>query len=161
MVAYFPESQEERESRILLAEFLGLTDSVLERVLERSVMSPSGVHNVMVGAAQLKQIWSIARDHLKQVIQSIRIGLSRTRREALERVGMFGQSLTAKFNLLSFDIEEGTVRRVMKRLNSMLGSLAKVFPVLDTVKEFKEHIEATMDSLQNPPEFITLKDLLA
>jgi hypothetical protein len=73
---------------------------------------------------------------------------------------MFGEALAAKWELLSFDIKEGAVKRVLKRLNSMLSSLSKVFPLLHTVTEFKDHVEATVEGLRDTPEFITLKDLL-
>ena len=73
---------------------------------------------------------------------------------------MFGEALAAKYELLTFDIKEGAVKRIMKRLNSMLSSLAKVFPALHAVKEFKDHIEATVEGLRQTPEFITLKDVL-
>jgi hypothetical protein len=35
---------------------------------------------------------------------------------------MFGKALAAKWELLGFDIKEGAVKRVLKRLNSMLSS---------------------------------------
>jgi hypothetical protein len=73
---------------------------------------------------------------------------------------MFGDALAAKWKLLSFDIEEGAVKRVLKRLNSMLSSLSKVFPALHAVKEYKDHFEVTVEGLQKPPEFISLGDLL-
>lgn len=72
---------------------------------------------------------------------------------------MFGDTLAAKYELLRFDIEEGAVKRVMKRLNSMLSSLAKVFPALHAVN-FKDHIEATVEGMKQTSEFITLKDIL-
>jgi hypothetical protein len=55
---------------------------------------------------------------------------------------MFGDALAAKWKLLSFDIEEGAVKRVLKRLNSMLSSLSKVFPALHAVKEYKDHLRS-------------------
>jgi len=73
---------------------------------------------------------------------------------------MFGDTLAAKWELLSSDIQEGAVKRVLKRLNSMLSSLSKVFPKLHAVKEYKDHVEVTVEGLQNAPEFITLGDLL-
>ncbi|PYV22153.1 MAG: hypothetical protein DMG27_18820 [Acidobacteria bacterium] len=110
--------------------------------------------------AQLRRIWDSARENLKGVIQSIEIGLSRARRTALQQIGMFGDTLAAKWELLSSDIQEGAVKRVLKRLNSMLSSLSKVFPKLHAVKEYKDHVEVTVEGLQNAPEFITLGDLL-
>lgn len=73
---------------------------------------------------------------------------------------MFGQALAAKWNLLSLDIQEGAVKRVLKRLNRMLGGVSKVFPTLHAVKGYKDHLEVTVEGLQNAPEFISLGDLL-
>lgn len=73
---------------------------------------------------------------------------------------MFGDALAAKWELLSFDIQEAAVKRILKRLNTMLSSLSKVFPSLHAVKEFKDQLEATVDGLKNPPEFIMFGDLL-
>jgi hypothetical protein len=104
----------------------------------------------------MERIWLSARERLKGVIKSISIGLSRRRRRALDRAGMFGDALKAKWELLSFDINEGAVKRISGRLNSMLDSLSDVFPVLHTIKEFKEHIEITVEGLRDTPEIITL-----
>ena len=152
------ESQDERESRLLLITFLTTTDGLLERLLQNLVLDVHDLTNKV--GPQLRRIWTSARLTLKRVTESVRIGLSRARREALNQIGMFGEALAAKYELLTFDIQEGAVKRVMKRLNSMLSSLAKVFPALHAVKEFKDHIEATVEGLKQTPEFITLKDIL-
>lgn len=153
------ETEQEHESRFLLNHFLITIDPVLERVLTRYVLD-SKEDLVHRSGDQLRQIWSSAREHLRAVVQSIRIGLSRARRRALKQVGMFGDSLKAKWELLSFDIREGAVRRILKRLNSMLSSLSKVFPSLHAVKEFKDHLEVTLEALREPLEFISFGDLL-
>lgn len=147
-----------RESQVLLIRFLQTTDLLLERVLVqlviRSKVALSGSREL------LTLIWHDAQRYLRSVTESIRIGLNRKVRKALETVGMFGDVLKAKFELLTFDIREGAVRRVLKRVNSMLSSLAKVFAALHVVKEFKDHVEATIDGLRDSPEIIDLKDLL-
>jgi hypothetical protein len=151
------ETSEERESRVLLIRFLSLTDRLLERVLGRII---EGQHQLVARIESLRIIWTSARENLKGIIESLHIGLNNARRKALNAVGMFGSALKAKFDLLSFDVQEGAVGRVLKRLNSILGSLAEIFLGIDAVKEFKDHLEATIDGLKNPSEFITLKDLL-
>jgi hypothetical protein len=130
------ESQADRESRILLTRFLTITDPLLERMLQRLILDRHRSSNEI--GLHLRRIWASARESLKRVIQSIGIGLSRARRAALNRVGMFGEILAAKFELLAFDIREGAVKRVLKRLNSMSSSLAGVFIALDVVREFKD-----------------------
>lgn len=151
------ESEEERESRLLLIRILAISEKVLDRFLQEMTQLAGVAHNQV---QDLMVIWRSARDTLSRIVQGIRIGLSRARRDALLQVGMFRETLAAKFSLLSFDLEEGAIKRVLKRLNSMLSSLAKVFPALHCVKELKDHAEATLDGMKQPLEFISLKDLL-
>src|ERR1041385_5763946 len=126
------ESTEERESRLLLIRFLSLTERLLEELPRRFLSKIPNLLNTIY--QNLQRIWGGAKKNLIGVIKSIEIGLSKARREALDQIGMFGDALKAKFELLSFDIQEGAVKRVLKRLNSMLSSLSKVFPALHAVK---------------------------
>ncbi len=155
----FQENEKERESRLMLNIFLTTTDPLLDRLLKRLVLDSNEIVAHKAGR-QLHQIWGSAREQLRAVVRSIKIGLSKARRRALEQIGMFGDSLAAKWELLSFDIQEGAVKRILKRLNSMLSSLSKVFPSLHAVKEFKDHLEVTVEGLREPPEFISFGDLL-
>jgi len=152
------ESAEERESRHLLNTFVTVTDPVLERLFKGLI--GESVRLDHDAAEPLRRMWDSARENLRGVSRTIQIGLSRTRRSALLQVGMFGDALAAKWELLSLDIRAGAVRRVLKRMNSMLSSLSKVFPALHAVKEFKDHVEATIEGMQDMPEFIDLKDVL-
>ncbi|MFY9559881.1 MAG: hypothetical protein WAQ52_06585 [Terriglobales bacterium] len=157
MVELIKESAEDRESRLLLIRLLQVSEQTLDRYLHELAQLQA---DLQVQFHELTRIWRTARANLRGVIDSIRIGLSLIRRQALIQVGMFGDTLAAKFSLLALDIQEGAVKRVLKRLNSMFGSLAKVFPALHAVKELKDHAEATMDGMKQPLEFISLKDLL-
>jgi hypothetical protein len=151
------ESPEEKESRLTIIRFLGINEGVLDRVLgEITKANPADLERIRI----LHRLWESAKASLRRVVQSIQIGLSRVRRDALIQVGMFFEDLKDKLSLLEFDIKEAAIHRVLKRLNSMLGSLAKVFPALHVVKELKEHAEATMDALKQPLNFITMSDLL-
>jgi len=151
------ETHEERESRFLLIRFLLLTDRLLQdipnRLLARLPNLLNAVHH------HLQRIWTGAQRNLRGVIESVRVGLNRARREGLNQIGMFGDALEAKLALLTLDIREGAIRRVLKRLNSMLDSLAEVFPALHAVKEYKEHVEATVEGQRDVPEMINLGDL--
>ena len=151
------ETAQERTSRVVLSNFLTTTDPLLEHVLRALDSKADLAHRY---GEQLHLIWNSAQGHLRAVVQSIKIGLSKARRRALDQVGMFGESLKAKWELLSFDIQEGAVKRILKRLNSMLSSLSKVFPSLHAVKEFKDHLEATLEGLREPLEFISFGDIL-
>jgi hypothetical protein len=154
----FHESDDERKSRNLLLKFLSTTDALLERFLQKLVLDvPEAASHA---GEQLRGIWASAQENLTGVRKSVDVGLSRTRREALHQVGMFGEALASKWELLAADIRAGAVKRVLKRVNSMLGSLAKAFPALHAVKEFKDHIEATIEGMNDIPDLITLKDLL-
>jgi hypothetical protein len=48
--------------------------------------------------------------------------------------------------------------RILK--SHVLSSLAKVFPALHAVKEYKDHVEATIEGRQSVPDTISLGDLL-
>lgn len=69
------ESQDERESRLLLITLLTTTDSLLERLLQRLVLDVHDLANK--SGEQLRRIWTSARVTLKRVTESVRIGLSR------------------------------------------------------------------------------------
>lgn len=158
MVAQSRESKDDRKSRLLLVRFLELTERLLDRLLQRLVLD---FHNLFITAGEyLVRIWNSARKRLASVIEGISHGLNSGVRRSLEQVGMFGRDLEDKFDLLSVDISQGAVKRILKRLNSMLSSLAKVFRSLHAIKEFKDHVEATIEGFKEPPEFISLKDLI-
>jgi hypothetical protein len=68
--------------------------------------------------------------------------------EYVEGAGLVRDSLKFKRNMLTAAIKQGVVARTLKIINSILGSLATVFPFLEAVKEYKEHVEAAI-AVQN------------
>lgn len=68
--------------------------------------------------------------------------------EYVEGAGLVRDSLQFKRNMLSEAIKQGVVARLLKIINSLLGSLTTIFPFLDAVKEYKEHVEAAV-AVQN------------
>jgi hypothetical protein len=68
--------------------------------------------------------------------------------EYVENAGLVRDSLQFKRNMLTETIKEGVVGRLLKIINSILGSLSTVFPFLEGVKEYKEHLEAAI-AVQN------------
>ena len=68
--------------------------------------------------------------------------------EYIEGAGLVRDSLQFKRNMLSEAIKQGVVARLLKIVNSILGSLTSVFPFLEAVKEYKEHAEAAI-AIQN------------
>jgi hypothetical protein len=80
-------------------------------------------------------------------------------REALRNAGLTGPNLQMKWTLLGFDVKRGRVKRIIKRINSILGSLSSVFPVADVIKEFKDQTEASMGDLDDSEGPKSLGDL--
>lgn len=66
----------------------------------------------------------------------------------VEEAGLVRDSLQFKRNMLTQAIKQGVVGRLLKIINSILGSLSKALPVLEAVKEYKEHVEAAI-AVQN------------
>ncbi|MGA7630364.1 MAG: hypothetical protein WCB11_06335 [Terriglobales bacterium] len=66
----------------------------------------------------------------------------------VEGAGLVRDSLRFKRDMLTQAIKQGVVSRLLKIVNSVLGSLSHVFPFLEAVKEYKEHAEAAI-SVQN------------
>jgi hypothetical protein len=64
--------------------------------------------------------------------------------EYVEGVGMTGNWLRWKKRLLDESVKEGTVGRFLKFANAILGSLSKVIPPLEIVKEYKDCVEGAM-----------------
>jgi hypothetical protein len=68
--------------------------------------------------------------------------------EYVEGAGLVRDSMQFKRDMFTQAIKQGVVSRTLKIINSLLGSLSKVFPFLEAVKEYKEHVEAAI-SVQN------------
>ncbi len=52
---------------------------------------------------------------------------------------------------------DGVLRPILKTLNSLLGSLSKVFPIIHVAKEAKEMMEATFDRLGPDADLTVVK----
>ena len=64
--------------------------------------------------------------------------------EYVEGEGLVRDSLEFKRNMLTEAIRERVISRILKIINSLLGSLTRVFPFLGAVKEYKELVEAAV-----------------
>jgi hypothetical protein len=62
----------------------------------------------------------------------------------VEGEGLVRESLQFKRNMLTEAIKERVVSRLLKIINSLLGSLSRAFPFLGAVKEYKELVEAAV-----------------
>jgi hypothetical protein len=47
------------------------------------------------------------------------------------------------------DPDSGIMSRIFKRIDSILGSIASVFPLGDLLKEYKEHVEISLEALED------------
>lgn len=82
--------------------------------------------------------------------------LGKRLRNNLRRVGMYGEVLKAKLELLWDCLRDGTLEPILKTLNSILGSLGGVLHFADVLKEFKENMEVAVDSLGKDGGLISL-----
>ena len=69
----------------------------------------------------------------------------------LDNVGLTGSQLGWKNSMLKAATQSGVVPWIFKVINSILGSLSKVIPVLEPVKEYKEHVEASLTRPDGTP----------
>jgi hypothetical protein len=74
---------------------------------------------------------------------------SSRQRERLEAAGLTGLPLRIKALLLLFDVSRGRIKRIINRINSLLGSLSTAFPPAEIIKEFKDQTEASMGDLED------------
>jgi hypothetical protein len=65
----------------------------------------------------------------------------------LERAGLTGGQLRMKWEVLLEDLTTNAVGRIVKRIDSLLGSLSTVIPGAELMKEYKEHVEISIEHL--------------
>jgi hypothetical protein len=130
-----------RESGLIRPEIRGLQDELLGDVSE--------VINIVI-----KQLRSVGSED-DPIYRRLRI------------CGLTGKSLAMKFEVgrvLFRDLNESAVETPagfkifghklkfpLKWANAILDSLAKVFPPLEAVKEFKDHVELTVEEIESEP----------
>ena len=67
----------------------------------------------------------------------------------VEGAGLTGRQLEMKDRLLRMDVGTGIVGRIIRRLDSIMGSLASVLPVLEIAREYKEQVEISIEDLNS------------
>ncbi len=101
------------------------------------------------------------RNSIRPLIEEVEseVGLitseTHSRWQALKSLGLTGSSLTLKVTEFFEWFSKGKLKRLLKSLNSILGSLFKVFGQLEPVKEFKDHLEINLDDMDDGDESIT------
>lgn len=94
--------------------------------------------------------WNEFRADLAKVRGSLR-RLSAAAHRRLYNAGMAGRQLRMKVELFLEDIQSASIGRILKRCDLILDSLKTAFPLLEAVKEYKEHVEASIEN-QNDPD---------
>jgi len=92
--------------------------------------------------------WPIIADRIERA----RDGLKDLDWVYVEGVGLIGRELAFKYDLLKYEVTDGkgTLYGLFKRANSILGTLSKIplLGFLETVKEYKEQVECSIDDLE-------------
>ena len=154
-----PETDADRRSRINLQTFLTVNQRVLQQILnslnERLLSTSSTT------VRRLEILRAAAFDGQKGTEEFFKKGFNRTHRKTLSVLGLLHETLRAKLELLWDCIRDGSISPILKTLNSILGSLAKVLAPLHAVKEFKEMMEVAIDRLgpTSDPITVNLRDL--
>lgn len=133
-------NEEQTENQRLLIE-------VLLTIEKRLYIIVVGKGDEIGGRRFRKEFEHILMEPWPQVRDAFQSARSMIEREQLnwkyvEGVGMTGNWLRWKKRLLDESVKEGAVGRFLKLANAILGSLAKVIPPLEIVKEYKECVEA-------------------
>jgi len=123
--------------------------------LARVVSTPSGIKFI--------EVWPQVEERLNSA--DLQISGMRQEGDALWRelsaVGLTGNALTMKLSVLESVVAPWfAFGRVLRWINSFLGSLAEAIPGVDFVKEYKEMLELTAEDFHElPPPPGTILDL--
>ncbi len=94
-----------------------------------------------------EQLWGHFVEAWKEtenVIDTAREQLSEKSEKDLEKVGLSGNSLKLKLAGFKLAVTSGMIIKRLGWMNIILGSLCRVLPVLEPVKEFKEALEESL-----------------
>ena len=69
--------------------------------------------------------------------------------QRLQHAGMTGTQLRIKWELWWEDLLAGKFKLILRRLDSLLKSLASVIHLAEILEEYKQHVEMTMIGLEN------------
>jgi hypothetical protein len=61
--------------------------------------------------------------------------------DRLSLVGLSGNQLKFKMYVFNFFLKKNAIKKVLEAINSILGSLSLVFPLAESIKEFKDFLE--------------------
>jgi hypothetical protein len=153
---HMPESVEDYNTRMNLLIFFDVARRSLQRLFD--ILRDQSKDGLRRRIEHLNVLRVHALDETQKGVR--RLGQNRTSirlREGLRRVGMYGEVLKAKLEILWDCLRDGTLEPILKTLNSILGSLRGVLPFAEPLKEFKEHMEVAVDSLAKDGGLISLR----
>jgi hypothetical protein len=135
-------NKEQPEDQKLLIEML----FTIEKRLYIIVFEQAGEAGSQRFRKEFRQIVAEPWPQVQRAFQSARnmIESEQLNWEYVEGIGMTGDWLKWKKRLLDESVKEGTAGRFLKFANAILGSLARVIPPLEIVKEYKECVEGAM-----------------
>lgn len=136
-----PPDEREKDRRILISVIVDIRDQLRFIVFERRDLFRTEYRQYFPGP------WNDVEGRLNRAANTLEAQQPDLHWEYLEGVGLVRDSLQFKRDMLT-QAKKGPISRLLKVINSILGSLAKVFGFLEAVKEYKEMIEAAI-SVQN------------
>jgi hypothetical protein len=92
--------------------------------------------------------WNGFKEAADRVVNSLR-DIKEDVWEELRNAGLTWGHLRMKWQLWFDDLLSGRLNNILRRLNSILKSLAKAIPLGECLAEYKEHVEMTLVDLAN------------
>ena len=123
-----------------LSTLIELVDRI-ERLLDRIVHDPT------LFRAEVRHLLPGPWEEIKSLFEKGRQALRKTDWGYIEGVGLTRSGLWWKRDLLETDAKHGKLGAIVHRIDSLLGSLAKVIPVFEPILEYKEQVEASIEDL--------------
>lgn len=96
----------------------------------------------------LQENWTGFKEAANRVINSLR-NIREDVWEKLRNAGLTWGHLKMKWQLWYDDLLSGRFSNILRRLNSILKSLATAIPLGECLAEYKEHVELTLKDLAN------------
>lgn len=132
--------QQEHDKRILISIVIDIREQLRIIVFERRELFRAEYRALFPGP------WQDVEGRLAKAVHNLENDDFDW--EYVEGAGLVRDSLQFKRGMLTEAMNQGVVGRLLKIVNSILGSLASVFPFLEAVKEYKEQVEAAV-AIQN------------
>jgi hypothetical protein len=147
--ARMAETNEDKKSKRNLHTFLKVNQQALQQVFDllSERLRSKGRTTASATVQHLNTLRLAAFEGQKGIEKFFERGMNKAQRKLLSEVGLFHDTLLAKLQLLWDCLRDGSLSPILKTLNSLLGSLAKIFAPLHAVKEFKEMMEVAVDRL--------------